>query len=166
MFLLFVKKMSNTVKSPIIKGTYCLVINKRKSSKIKIGALGEINFKKGYYVYIGSAMNSLKPRIKRHLSNNKKIHWHIDYLLKNGNVAIEEVIFNIGEKKIECKIAKIISYKGEEILNFGCSDCDCNSHLIYFKTFKNCLKNVKKAYNNLNIEYHSLKYFKQFIDIC
>ena len=155
------EKMSSPVKSPIMKGTYCLIIHNIKSSKVKIGALGEINFKKGYYVYIGSAMNSLKPRIKRHLSRKKKLHWHVDYLLKDENIAIEEIIFNIGEKKIECKIAKIISHNGDEILNFGCSDCKCNSHLIYFKSFKNCLKNVKEAYNNLNIEYFNLKYFEQ-----
>lgn len=153
--------MSKLVKTPIIKGTYCLIINKRKSSKVKIGALGEINFKKGYYIYIGSAMNSLKPRIRRHLSNDKKIHWHIDYLLKNENVAIDDIIFNIGERKIECKIAKILSDNGKEILNFGCSDCGCNSHLIYFTSFKNSLKNVKEVYDQLNIEYHDSKYFEE-----
>lgn len=157
--------MSNSAKSQIMKGTYSLIINKRNSSKVKIGALGEINFKKGYYVYIGSAMNSLKPRIKRHLSNNKKVHWHIDYLLKNENVAIEDIIFNIDEKKIECEIAKIISYNGEEILNFGCSDCNCSSHLIYYKSFKHCLKNVKEAFNKLNREYYDLEYFEQFINV-
>jgi len=153
--------MEKSDKTPIMKGTYCLITHKKISSKVKIGVLGEIPFKKGYYVYVGSAMNSLKPRIKRHLSKKKKIHWHIDYFLTNKNVAIEEIIFNIGEKKIECKIAKLISNSGEEILNFGCSDCTCNSHLIYFKSFKNCLKTVKDAYKNLNIEFHGLKYFEQ-----
>ena len=66
-----------------MKGSYCLIINVEKDTKIKIGKkLGIINFKKGCYVYVGSAMNSLESRVKRHLSDNKKKHWHIDYLTK------------------------------------------------------------------------------------
>ncbi|MCL2115878.1 MAG: GIY-YIG nuclease family protein [Methanobrevibacter sp.] len=153
--------MSKSDKHQIMKGTYCLIIDKKKSSKVKIGALGEIYFKKGYYVYVGSAMNSLKPRIKRHLSNNKKVHWHIDYLLNDESVAIKNVIFNIGEKKIECEIANVLSHNGKNVLNFGSSDCTCSSHLIYFRSFKHCLKKVKEAYKNLNLEYHDLKYFER-----
>ncbi|MDR2967151.1 MAG: GIY-YIG nuclease family protein [Methanobacteriaceae archaeon] len=153
--------MQKQANPQIMKGTYCLIIHGKRSSKVRIGALGEICFKEGYYVYIGSAMNSLKPRIKRHLSTSKKIHWHIDYLLKNENLAIEEIIFNIGEEKIECKIANNISCNGEKMLNFGSSDCTCSSHLIYFRSFKDCLKNVKEAYKNLDINYYDLKYFRE-----
>lgn len=144
-----------------MKGTYCLIIKNKKQCKINIGAIGPINFKEGFYIYIGSAMNSLIPRIKRHLSDNKKIHWHVDYLLKNKNTQIEEVIFNIDEKKIECYLANSISndIDAESIANFGCSDCNCNSHLIYFENNEKCLKSIEKAYNNLNIQYYDLNYF-------
>lgn len=145
---------------PTKKGTYCLIINKKKNSIIKIGAIGEIDFEKGYYIYIGSAMNSLIPRIKRHLSENKKIHWHIDYLLKDKNTEIDEVIFNLSNKKIECELVNSISKEGIEIDNFGCSDCECKSHLIYFKNNSDCLKNIENTYNNLKIKYYDLKYFK------
>jgi len=128
--------------------------------EIKVGSLEERLFKKGYYVYIGSAMNSLIPRIKRHLSHEKKIHWHIDYLLSNENSNIKEIIFNISEKRIECELAKLISKNGEEIAKFGCSDCECDSHLIYFNEYQNCLKSVKNSYNDLNMQYCDLKYFK------
>ena len=48
-----------------MKGSYCLIINVEKDTKIKIGKkLGIINFKKGCYVYVGSAMNSLESRVK------------------------------------------------------------------------------------------------------
>jgi len=153
--------MEDSIKPLVIKGTYCLIIHLKKSRKIRIGALGEINFKKGYYVYIGSALNSLIPRINRHLAKSKKIHWHVDYLLKNENVVIEDIIFNIGEEKIECELAQILASQGQEILNFGSTDCKCSSHLIFFKSFKSCKKIVKKAYINLNIIYHDLKYFEQ-----
>ncbi len=143
-----------------MKGSYCLIIHKEKSSKIKVGAIGLNLYEKGYYVYIGSAMNSLIPRIKRHLADEKKMHWHIDYLLKDNTTKIEEVIFNIGEKKIECNLANFISKNGDGKENFGCSDCNCDSHLIYFEDKDFCIKTVKEAYNNQKISFHDLTYFK------
>ena len=110
-----------------------------KSEKLQIGHLyqDKHKFKKGYYIYVGSAMNSLIGRINRHLSDDKKMHWHIDYLLKSENANVKDVIFNISDEKIECQLACEIAKEGEEILGFGCSDCNCKSHLIYFKT-KRC----------------------------
>ena len=43
--------------------------------------LSEFLLKKGIYIYTGSAKKNIDSRIKRHLSNSKKLHWHIDYLL-------------------------------------------------------------------------------------
>ena len=75
-----------------MKGSYCLITNLKKDTRIKIGKkLGIISFKKSCYVYVGSAMNSLESRVKRQLSDNKKKHWHIDYLLLNKNTEIEKV---------------------------------------------------------------------------
>ena len=85
------------------KGNYCLII--KIDCTIKIGAKGNIDFKKGYYVYVGSALGTLSNRIKRHLSNDKKKHWHVDYLLLNKNTEIKEVIYTYCTKKIECNIA-------------------------------------------------------------
>lgn len=90
-----------------MKGSYCLIINIKKDTEIKIGRkLGIINFKKGCYVYVGSAMNCLESRVKRHLSDNKKKHWHIDYLLLNKNSEIEKVYTKESGEKLECEIAK------------------------------------------------------------
>ena len=50
-------------------------------------------------------MNSLNARIKRHLSDDKKLHWHIDYLLKDKNSEIVDVIFTISTNKLECKLS-------------------------------------------------------------
>ena len=125
-----------------MKGSYCLIINVKKDTKIKIGKkLGVINFKKGYYVYVGSAMNSLEARVKRHLSDNKKKHWHIDYFLLNKNTEIEKVYTKESNEKLECKIAEKIIENEDSIANFGCSDCKCRSHLIYFENSK--LANLK-----------------------
>lgn len=145
-------------------GTYCLIIRLKKNRKIKIGKkLGFINFKKGYYVYIGSAMNSLESRIKRHLSDDKKKHWHIDYLLLNKDSEIEDIILNASDKKIECSLAQFIQNNEEIIPNFGCSDCHCSSHLVYFNNFEIARNKIIKAYENLSMDYLTLKEFNHFL---
>ncbi|MDO5819788.1 MAG: DUF123 domain-containing protein [Methanobrevibacter sp.] len=133
----------------------------KKSEKLQIGNLYQAHkFKKGWYVYIGSSMNSLVARIERHLSDDKKMHWHIDYLLKSENSEIKDVLFNISDEKIECDLARIIANDGEGVPKFGCSDCNCNSHLIYFKRKKDALESVKDAYDTLNFKYYNLNHFK------
>ena len=112
-----------------MKGSYVLFIHLDLDKKIQIGKLGSIQFKKGWYVYVGSALNSLKPRIKRHLRKHKKIHWHIDYLLEEASIL--DIYFKEGLEKIECDIASIFSHEVTEISSFGSSDCTCKSHLFY-----------------------------------
>ena len=98
-------------------------------------------------------MNSLTARIKRHLSDEKKLHWHIDYLLKNGNSEVIEVICNVSEEKIECELSQLISQKNEGVASFGCSDCQCESHLYYFENRKEAIECVKNAYDSIAMEY-------------
>ena len=86
----------------ILKGTYCLIIHLSKDTTIEVGKRGSINFSKGYYVYVGSALNSLESRLKRHLSHNKKLFWHVDYLLESSNAVIDEIVFVVDENKWEC----------------------------------------------------------------
>ena len=149
-----------------MKGTYCLIIGNYKTSSLKIGNLYEDHkFKKGFYVYIGSAMNSLVPRLNRHLSDEKKMHWHIDYLLKSPDCHIRDILFNISDKKIECDLADIISKDGEEIPGFGCSDCSCSSHLIYFKRKIDALASTRNAYDKIDKDYHNISYFKKNFSI-
>lgn len=138
-----------------MKGCYCLIIDLENSSKIKIGKLGKIDFKKGNYVYVGSAMNYLESRIKRHLSSKKKLHWHIDYLLKKAEIS--DVIYNESTRKIECELSRYISSNAIGIENFGCSDCNCESHLYYFKNRNEAIECVENAYNSIAMEF---RYFK------
>ena len=134
----------------------------RKSEKLDIGHHHhDYKFRKGYYVYIGSAMNSLVARINRHLSDDKKLHWHIDYLLKNESSEIRDVLFNVSDKKIECDLASTIAEDGDEVPKFGCSDCNCSSHLIYFKRKRDAMNSVKSAYEKLDMTHHNLSYFKK-----
>jgi Uri superfamily endonuclease len=114
------------------KGVYILLCRLDKNIKIKTGALGWLHFEKGFYLYTGSAMNGLKPRLERHLRKEKKFHWHIDYFLNKGH--IEEIFYSKAEtKEKECVNAGKLERKGGlPVMGFGCSDCNCKSHLFYF----------------------------------
>ncbi|MCD7781159.1 MAG: GIY-YIG nuclease family protein [Methanosphaera sp.] len=140
------------------KGNYCLIINVTKDGTIKVGSKGFIDFHRGYYVYVGSALNSLSKRIKRHISSDKKKHWHVDYLLLDKNTKIEEVIYTHCTNKIECEVSLYINKKVDNYIeSFGCSDCDCKSHLYYFDSFDEALKVSVDSYKNIG--YKPYKWF-------
>lgn len=140
-----------------MKGTYCLLIRVDSDVKIKIGKQGEIFFPKGFYVYVGSALNSLEGRVARHLKKTKKIFWHIDYLLAHQNTRIMEVIWAENNKKYECKVSSILSENNAKIPNFGCSDCNCPSHLLYYKNKNTAYNACKNAYLKLGLRPGNLK---------
>lgn len=121
-----------------------MIIRIGKTLSLNVGALGRVKIERGYYVYVGSAFNSLEARIKRHLSGDKRIHWHVDYLLAHEDAMIEDVIFTADKRRLECLISKGLENQGS-IWGFGCSDCKCRSHLHYYKDLgvaKNAILNV------------------------
>jgi Uri superfamily endonuclease len=128
-----------------MKGTYILVIKLSQNSNIIIGALGPIFFPMGLYFYVGSAMATtgaltLLNRIKRHVLkvSHKKLHWHIDHLLKSNYSQIIRIFMIPSEEKYECIIAQEILKKSDDYINnFGSSDCSCRSHLFYFSSLNN-----------------------------
>lgn len=116
-------------------GVYTLTIEMAKDQIIKIGKLGNIKFKKGFYTYTGSALNGLTSRINRHKSHDKKLFWHIDYLLNSKNAKISDVLTVKTKNRLECELnEKISKLPGAEtaVKKFGCSDCNCKTHLHYF----------------------------------
>lgn len=142
----------------IDKGNYCLIISVEDDCRIKIGAKGFISFCGGYYVYVGSALNSLSGRVKRHISRNKKKHWHADYLLLNKNTKVEEVIYTYCSEKIECEISMQINEDAiDNVESFGCSDCDCSSHLYYFDSYDDAVKSSVDSYKKIG--YKPYKWF-------
>jgi Uri superfamily endonuclease len=126
-------------------GCYILLIELKTPTKIQIGKLGKVFFKKGFYLYIGSAMNSLEGRIKRHLRSEKKLHWHIDYLLQNADVI--DVFYKETNEKIECKTVNFFNQTLANVTGFGCSDCKCRSHLFY-----STKKQIKQIINNASFK--------------
>jgi Uri superfamily endonuclease len=103
---------------------------------VDVGALGETVFAKGLYAYVGSAQTNLEQRVKRHLRREKRKFWHIDYLLDNPTAEIVKVFFKEAVKTEECKTARIIGGNSKPISGFGCSDCNCESHLFHIKNYK------------------------------
>jgi Uri superfamily endonuclease len=112
-----------------LKGVYVLIIQVDKDTGVNVGALGKLTFEKGLYAYVGSAQTNLEQRIKRHLGKEKRLFWHIDYLLNNSATRIVKVLYKQADKTEECQIAKTIGERGEPVDGFGCSDCSCKSHL-------------------------------------
>lgn len=112
------------------KGAYVLFLRIPKRSKIRIGKLGTFRFPKGGYAYVGSGMKGMEARVLRHFSEDKKLHWHIDYLLEAGE-AIGFALFPC-EERIECVLNDFVSRLPgsiDPVKGFGSSDCDCFSHL-------------------------------------
>lgn len=135
-----------------MKGTYLLLLECLNDCEIEVGKLGKIIFKKGYYIYIGSAMNNLEKRILRHLKKDKKIKWHIDYLTTNDSFIIRKIFIKKSNKKEEEKISKIFEKYFNFIKNFGNSDCKDNSHLFLINNFKVLYNIIKKLnFKNYNI---------------
>jgi Uri superfamily endonuclease len=115
------------------KGSYILIINLPKSQNILVGRLGEIHFAAGWYAYVGSAMIGFQARLPHHLRRIKKPHWHIDYLLIAAS--IENILTFESQTKLECQISERLSRQFNCIPGFGCSDCNCRSHLYFSDSF-------------------------------
>jgi Uri superfamily endonuclease len=112
-----------------MKGSYILLMELSEGQKIWVGKLGSIFFSRGFYAYVGSAMNGLEARLARHLRREKKFHWHIDYLLKEAE--IRDIILYPSEVKAECFLSRAMAGKFRHISGFGSSDCHCASHLYF-----------------------------------
>lgn len=118
----------------MIPGVYHLIIYLPQDTSLAVGSLGVFHFPAGYYVYTGSALRGLESRIARHLRQIKRFHWHIDYLLQYGRVV--DVIMHRTKERLECHFnQKVLSLPGCKIpvLGFGSSDCNCMTHLAYFR---------------------------------
>jgi Uri superfamily endonuclease len=114
-------------------GTYVLVMFLDSPTRIVVGALGPLEFDAGYYLYVGSALNGLAGRLRRHCRvDSKKLRWHIDYL--RARATLVEVWWTVSAERLECEWA--VAVRGlpgvtEPVAGFGASDCRCSSHLFH-----------------------------------
>ncbi len=115
------------------KGVYCLLL-KNTQCTIRVGSLGDLQFRQGFHIYVGSARGpgDLK-RVARHVrfasEKDKVPRWHIDHLNLDSHFELVGAVCAATSKDMECSLAGSIG--GESVPNFGCSDCSCGSHLFY-----------------------------------
>ena len=110
------------------EGDYIIVLYLEEDKDIVIGSKGRMHFPQGYYLYTGSARKNLAKRIERHRRIRKKMHWHLDYLRKEAEW-IAAVPIRCSEDLEHELAAAVREISGWSIPGFGCSDCDCESHL-------------------------------------
>ncbi len=134
------------------KGTYVLILQLTKGKRIRIGKLGNYEFKSGFYCYAGSTQGNggLQQRLIHHSKFSKSPHWHIDYLRLHAEIKI--IWINETNKKLEhifadtlLEMNKVNSY----IVGFGSSDCNCISHLFYFRA----IPSLKEFRSKLDIKF-------------
>jgi len=119
------------------KGLYVLVLELPQSCSITIGKKGPINFQAGFYLYVGRAKKNLTSRLKRHLTQRKNQHWHIDYFLDKVDVRSVWVksLKNNSDEKEECRLAeklRVLSpFSLPQLKHLGASDCRCPGHFIF-----------------------------------
>ncbi|MCS7233550.1 MAG: DNA/RNA nuclease SfsA [Synergistetes bacterium] len=117
------------------KGVYLILMFNEKDKQISFSrGLREKSalFPRGFYIYTGSALKGLSSRIKRHIKKEGKNFWHIDYIKRHMKTL--KAITIKSPNKIECEIAnELMTIADSYILNFGSSDCNCKSHLLYFQ---------------------------------
>ena len=115
-------------------GTYLLWMHAASSLTIKIGKLGEWRLPAGHYAYVGSAFGpgGIAARVGRHLRDQKRNHWHIDYL--RAALAIDAVWFTHDLLHREHAWAGQLKREGGAgpVKGFGASDCNCATHLLWF----------------------------------
>jgi sugar fermentation stimulation protein A len=152
---------------PAMPGIYSLVISVSTPAEVSVGALGNLNFLQGYYIYTGSARGraymNLHTRLRRHLQNTKKDRWHIDYLLKHEATKLRNAFYFETLKDHECAVAQSVMddpfidavHKG-----FGASDCrtGCFSHLCQsaYADFNALLRSISDVYCKFSTTYQML----------
>lgn len=123
--------MGNAVR----KGSYALVLHISETRRLRVGRLGVFLFPPGFYLYFGSALNGLNARIARHRRQEKKLHWHIDFLTQ---VAEPISAFAVEDgQRWECEWSRTaLGLPGVDVpaRRFGSSDCRCPTHLVHVET--------------------------------
>ena len=114
------------------RGVYLLLVSVRRRRKVACGRLGRVNFAAGLYAYAGSARRGLASRLARHHRREKRLHWHIDYLLAAvGSGQVSSLAFP-APGLAECRLAQQVRASATGFVpRFGSSDCRCPSHLFY-----------------------------------
>ncbi len=148
-----------------LPGTYAIIFTASRKRKLVIGKLGTLQFKPGYYVYVGSAFGpgGLKARIGHHRKNSNRLHWHIDYL--RAFLRPDEVWYTHDPTHREHQWSHVLARaEGASIPlpGFGSSDCRCKSHLYFFSSRPSVTYFRRKIH--AGISGHDRIFIKNFLD--
>jgi len=124
------------------KGVYTVLVSVRSSALVRVGKLGQFEFF-GLYAYTGSGQGrgscSMNGRVSRHLGlrREKRVRWHIDYLLAHSQTHVEgATLSSTNLRSKECLVSRNIfslTKSTPPVIGFGSSDCLCESHLARLK---------------------------------
>ncbi|MEF3273118.1 MAG: GIY-YIG nuclease family protein [Chloroflexus sp.] len=105
--------------------------------QIVVGRLGCFDLAVGHYYYVGSAIGAggLAARLRRHVTIEKRRHWHIDYLRPYFD--LHTIWVAIDPERRECRWCRALAAQAmlsRPIPGFGASDTGCGGHLFYAVT--------------------------------
>jgi len=112
------------------RGSYLVIFRLPKKKIIRVGSLGDLSLRGGYYTYVGSARKGLSSRIERHRRFRKKIFWHIGDLSAQADFHAALPVRSSDD--LECEMASALQdFSDGAVPGFGSSDCACPSHLFW-----------------------------------
>ncbi|AFL95821.1 hypothetical protein CL1_1624 [Thermococcus cleftensis] len=113
-----------------MRGSYFLVIRLDGDKEIRTKGR-TFRLRAGHYVYVGSAMNSLEKRVARHFKREKRLHWHIDFLLKEAELLRAYLIPS--DERLEERLSLEVARRGEPVPGFGAGDVRVKTNLYRFE---------------------------------
>jgi len=117
-----------------LRGSYLLILH-LNSPLLLSTRKKKFKLSSGYYIYVGSAMNSLLGRVKHHERRLKKPFWHIDFLLEHASLRMALLIPCL--YPLESYLSSRIS--GQPVPHFGSTDVKDPSHLFHYKRFEEAI---------------------------
>jgi Uri superfamily endonuclease len=116
-------------------GAYALILFCSREELVQIGKLGPLQLRRGFYVYVGSAVGpgGVRARVAHHQKVSQRPHWHIDYL--RPHTRLERIWYSHDRVRREHQWARVIhALRGASVPvpGFGSSDCKCMTHLFFF----------------------------------
>ena len=128
--------MDGNAAKTIKGGSYALWVRRNKGTGLQTGKKRSIYYPAGDYLYFGRAQKGLLKRLERHARVDKRLFWHIDYLLDDSGSRLLNSFILSADPEDECRAAAAVLNRRrcEAVAGFGNSDCKkgCLSHLVYF----------------------------------
>jgi Uri superfamily endonuclease len=127
-----------------LRGGYLLLIHLKYPLEVKTRSK-KFQLSSGWYVYVGSAMNTLLGRLHHHEGRKRKPFWHIDFLLQEADLRYAFLL--PWNQPLESLISSRIS--GRPIPGFGASDVREDSHLFWYSEEYAALSDVFETIHSL-----------------